>query len=288
MHSSMAYGAEDLVSYRNPPVAEVALTVQFEPLPQPGLGFLADIWGVFGQRFPVSEAQPRLEPVVERMEPITRLNFRINIDDPSAGPRWMLYSEDKTQLLQLQNNRFSRNWRKVARADESDYPRYEGFVRDSFIEDYNELVGIYRKHKIDAPQINQCEIIYVNHVTFEAGKTLHGHLGSLSESPSEFVANVMGHELDSYRFNLSKTLEDKSGKFAGRFHASINDARFVNDESGGEVGEKLLNYVLTCRGRPLGEGLAGAMEFFDIGRSTIVSTFGKTFVQEMQERWEKE
>lgn len=90
-------------SYENPPVVEVALSVQFEPikaLRTPQLGLL---WQEFRDRFPVIEEHPPLEPVIERFGGLPRasrgtVQFQM-LDTPPVPRCWFLNNEG-TELIQ--------------------------------------------------------------------------------------------------------------------------------------------------------------------------------------------
>jgi len=115
-----------LPDFENPPLVEVALSVQFEPIEQmrtPQIGFL---WAEFRDRFPVTQEHPPVDPVIERFG-IARTGapeVRLQMLESPPLPRVWFVNPTGTELIQVQNDRFIHNWRKVDDGDK--YPRSDG------------------------------------------------------------------------------------------------------------------------------------------------------------------
>ena len=56
----------NLPDFAKPPLAEVALSVQFEPLEKMRTPQIGLLWNDFRQRFPDTEEHPPLDSVIER------------------------------------------------------------------------------------------------------------------------------------------------------------------------------------------------------------------------------
>jgi uncharacterized protein (TIGR04255 family) len=56
------------VIYKNPPVVETVLSVQFNPLPNFGAGQLGAYWNELGAEWPNVTEAPGVEPEYERFE----------------------------------------------------------------------------------------------------------------------------------------------------------------------------------------------------------------------------
>ncbi len=67
----------------------------------------------------------------------------------------------------------------------------------------------------------------------------------------------------------------------GRLHAELQPARRVSD------GSRILVLNLTARGRPLGEGIDGALRFMDRGREWIVRAFTSLTTECQHRVWGK-
>ena len=68
-------------------------------------------------------------------------------------------NDDGSELVQIQQDRFVRNWRK--RDDEDQYPRYSS-LRESFKKDLEVFCRLVEEEGWGSVQANQCEVTYVN------------------------------------------------------------------------------------------------------------------------------
>src|SRR2546422_5562505 len=122
----------NIPDFDNPPVVEVVLSIQFEPLEGLHTAHLGLLWGQFRDRFPRTEDQPPLNRVIEDLEPSVPPEaggIRIEFFDRFPSPRLWFLNEDGTELIQVQQDRFIHNWRTVGEGKK--YPRYER-IRESF------------------------------------------------------------------------------------------------------------------------------------------------------------
>jgi uncharacterized protein (TIGR04255 family) len=108
--------------FSRPPVAEVALSIQFEPLTGFRVAHFGVFWAQIRDRFPKTQEQPPLPPVVERFGvrvQVPQLQFGVGM----VPPRCWFLDQDETELLQLQTDRVILNWRKLER-ESAPYPHY--------------------------------------------------------------------------------------------------------------------------------------------------------------------
>ena len=118
--------------FPNAPLIEVALSVQFQPLPLYTSAHAGEFWQKIRDDFPVTQEQPPIPQVNEffgsnRPSPgfiDIGLNFGL------TGLRSWFMSEDGGFLIQIQRNRFVLNWRKTG--PNPTYPRYEP-IRKMFL-----------------------------------------------------------------------------------------------------------------------------------------------------------
>lgn len=169
MATSLKFPYFELADFYSPPVVETVLSLQFEKL----TAFRAVHFGLFWQRlkdrFPKSEEQPPLFPVFERFpEPIPpsgQVQFE-TIQAPTL-PRVWLINDAGTEIIQLQNDRFIKNWRKSGHHDV--YPHYEPVIKPAFQRDLQEFQVFLREEKLGELKITQCEVTYVNHIVSGEG-----------------------------------------------------------------------------------------------------------------------
>jgi len=72
-----------------------------------------------------------------------------------------------TQMIQLQVDRFIKNWRK--RTDGDTYPRYEKAIKPGFENDLRLFEEFLSSQDLPALTVNQCEVTYVNHLVAGEG-----------------------------------------------------------------------------------------------------------------------
>lgn len=100
----------DLPDYDNPPVNEVVIGIQFEPIALTG-AHVGVFWEELRSEFPKASEQPALESRIEALQPphfsapkFEYLSWR--------GSRHWLISADDVQLIQIQADRLFYNWRR--------------------------------------------------------------------------------------------------------------------------------------------------------------------------------
>lgn len=115
-----------LPDFDDPPLIEVVLSVQFEALaPIEFVDVLASFRSRLRDRYPQTEQHPPLPPAFEifGVPAPGAPRLQIQLQTVPDLPRFWLLNEAGTEIIQLQNDRFVHNWRKVGSGDA--YPRYE-------------------------------------------------------------------------------------------------------------------------------------------------------------------
>lgn len=271
--------SQPLPEFDRPPVVEVALSVQFETLPNlrtPQIGLL---WQQFRDRFPKTEEHPPLDSAFERFGVPTTPKGAVWFQMLAAPPlpRCWFLNEAGTELVQVQRDRFVHNWRKAG--DQDEYPRYER-VRQTFETELNRFGEFLSREQIGELVPNQCEITYVNHIAPGEGWSSHGQL-----------ANVLNLFSLKYTDEFRPTPEDAklSVRFVipngndplGRLHVAVEPVYRSVDEV------PLFALTLTARGRPVAPGVAGALGFIDTGREWVVRTFASITTPQMHQVWRR-
>ncbi len=268
----------NLPDFENPPVSEVALGVQFEPLerlrtPQVGL-----FWTEIRQRFPKIEEHAPMEPVIERFgtlrggTPQVRLQM---LESPPAPRVWFL-NEAGTELIQVQPDRFIHNWRKVGAGDS--YPRYE-HVRDTFRSELQTFQAILSREQVGNIAPNQCEVTYVNNIVSGAGWESHGELGNVLTVFRTTYSDDKLADPEDARLALRYVIRDDRGEPIGRLHVSAQPVFRRTD------GVPMIGLTLTARARPAGQQLDDVIRCLDIGRDKIVRAFASVTTAPMHKIW---
>ena len=254
------------------------MSVQFEPIEQmrtPQIGFL---WAEFRDRFPVTQEHPPVDPVIERFG-IARTGapeVRLQMLESPPLPRVWFVTPTGTELIQVQNDRFIHNWRKVREGDK--YPRYEP-IRDTFHSELQTFQATLAREQSGTMAINQCEITYVNHIVAGDGWKIHGDIGNvLTVCRAEYSDNNL-REPEDVRMAVRYVLRDDQNEPVGRLHVSVQPVFRRSDN------QPMLVVTLTARSRPSGEQLDDAIRCLNFGRDAIVRSFASITTPEMHAIW---
>jgi len=94
------------INFDNPPIHEVALGQTFLHRPDFLIPYYGEFWSLIRDHFPLAEQAP---PILEQVDGPTEMPL----------PRVWFLSNDKTWLVQLQQDRFHLNWRRVGEGNDT-------------------------------------------------------------------------------------------------------------------------------------------------------------------------
>jgi uncharacterized protein (TIGR04255 family) len=152
----------DSANFSEPPVVEVALSVQFEPLGMTS-GHMGWYWReCLGDSWPNVEEVPPVPDQIEtfgekRVISWPRMGFQFK-----AGPttnRLRISNSNKDRMIQIQDTRFIYNWVKKNGV----YPRYK-VIREEFDKHFTQFLEFTTKAELATLKQNQWEVTYVNHI----------------------------------------------------------------------------------------------------------------------------
>lgn len=270
---------DHLPEFERPPLVEVALALQFNPIPRlRGVEF-GRFWSLPAIRdaYPkVEEANP-LPPINEApdLSPAAPHDVKLELLSTPPMPRFVFLNEAGTQALQLQEDRFTHNWRKVGEGDE--YPRYES-IRSQFESELAELSNFVESEDLGQLVPNTCEVTYVNVVEIRGEANTHP-LAAEILAPLRLYEALGGAELEAIRFEARHVIRDESHKFRGRLHVILQPSvRRTN-------GRPAYTLQLVARGAPSGDSIEAAMRFLDSGRDHLCRAFAEATTARMHETW---
>lgn len=269
----------DLPDFDDPPVVEVALSVQFTPLAQFRTVHVGGLWERFRNRFKTFREQPPIEPVFETFG-AQRASGQITLELRSGPPipRLWFINEDETQLVQFQNDRFIHNWRKVG--DAVNYPRYES-IKEEFIGEIGELSNFLQEQSVGEIVPNQCEITYINHIRSGRNEDLREDLGRVLRVVSPMTSLSAGPlAFEDARMSMRFVISSDENKPIGRLIVNAEPARDRD-------GTPIIVLTLIARGNPVEPTLEKAFDFLDLGRDKIVRGFALLTTDEMHKRWKR-
>lgn len=276
----MSTGPAPLASFRRPPVVEVVLGVQFSPLvglQAPRVGLL---WSRFRRDFPDTEELPALEPAFETFGTRVPTSAEIKVGISTAPPpiRFCFVNQAETELVQVQRDRFVRNWRKRQASDA--YPRYDR-LRVSFESDFRTFLLFVGEEGLGELLPNQCEVTYVDVLAGEGRDRL--------PELSDFVAVWSAHGSDRFlpspeevRFLSQYVITAGRPEPAGRLYCSVEPALEASED------RPIYLMRMTARGQPRTADLDGIMTFFDLGHEWIVRDFTSITAHQAHQLWERQ
>jgi uncharacterized protein (TIGR04255 family) len=237
---------------------------------------VGQLWTKFRERFPRVEEREPIEPLIETFgERAQAPAVRVQVLDGLPSPRLFFLNESGSELIQVQKDRFSHNWRKQGQGDE--YPRYE-HIRDAFCRELGVFERFLGEEKVGRLIPTQCEVHYVNQIDVGAGWTRHGELGNVVALFSSKGSDTFLPEPEDARMAVRYVFRDAEGAPQGRLHV-ITEPGYTPE------GSAMIVLRLIARGRPFAAGVDGVLRFFDAGREWIVRGFASVTTAQMHQVW---
>ena len=265
------------VNFENPPVVEVALSVQFEA-PLLDSPTIMVRWAQIRDRFPKYQLAPPLPSGVESFngQPEPELEFHISSGPPT--PRLVMLSESESKVLQIQHDRFGYGWQKITPGDE-----YPGFlsIRREFSEELQDFKLYLSAEGHPRMAANQCEVTYVNLMYLEDVANVHGHLDRLIPSVTPHLNDDFLPRTEETRYSCQYVIGDRENNPIGRLYVSADPGYLADDNS------PMYILKLTARGVPQGAEDDGILRMLDIGHEWITRGFASLTDTEMHNVWRR-
>jgi uncharacterized protein (TIGR04255 family) len=268
----------DLPEFRLPPVVEVYLSIQFGPIHGFDATQSSACLTEFSGLFPKVRYQQPLGHDLEffGVAPQLQPAFQFQIGSTDLSVRLALGSEDGARLLQIQSDRLVHNWRR--QGNETAYPRYEA-IREAFETHAHTFFSLVARAGLPDPVIDQCEVSYINHI--DAPDDIGGYAGAhrvFSRLREPETHDSLLPRLEDLGLRARYLIEDGDQKPIGRLHTLVQPHLTA-------AGQPAFLFSLMARGRPPTPTLNGALDFFDLGRRTIVRAFAALTTPEMHKVW---
>lgn len=146
-----------------------------------------------------------------------------------------------------------------------------------------ELLQYMSEEGLEAPQVSGAEVTYSNVVpVLHPGESIA--LTSLLAPWSGTYSDDFLPEPEDGRFGVRYRIPDPStGQPIGRLY--VNGASMAQGTAGWRASEAGYVLQLFARGKPLGEGLEGALAFMDLGHEWVVRGFSSITTPSMHHEW---
>ena len=265
-----------LPDFENPPVVETVLGVQFTAVKGFTLLHYGLYWEKIRGQYPNAQIVPPLGSASEEFGAEAKpraIQFSMEIADAPEVRCWFI-DDSQNHLFQVQNDRFIHNWRKVT-GDEK-YPHYE-HIRPKFKEEWVGFCEFLDKQKLSRPDINQCEVTYVNHIELEGPVKTFSDLPKAISGWSDASSGRFLPNPEKVTFKAAYVMSEKKG----RLHITVQPVIRSRD------GKEVFQLNLTARGKPASSQLNDVLEWFDLGRGWIVRGFTDFTTPEMHTFWRR-
>jgi uncharacterized protein (TIGR04255 family) len=269
------------LEFEEPPLSEVSFSVQFED-------------DVVDEVIVLSRFGPQIQswfPKLEKQTPIPRASEQFEVPPPELGTpfqlltgppsgRYWFVSDDDTQVVQVQPDRFIFNWRRVVGDEE--YPHFD-VLYPRFKELLQIFLEVVEKERGITPVPAWCELAYTNAIESE-GETpgTHGQLARilnyLEKDPERQTLPPVEDTQIQQRFRIT----DDSGNPTGRLYISVVPGFRKTD------GKPVYMLMLLARGRSEPRELPASLDgFFNRAHILIVMGFKEVTTTAMHERWKE-
>ncbi|HEX7048918.1 MAG TPA: TIGR04255 family protein [Longimicrobiales bacterium] len=267
-----------LPDFADPPVVEVALGIQFDPIDRLTPPLFGLLWSRYRDRYPDLQVHEARSAGVERfgIPSAPAMSLAIEPVDPAAAIRAWFVNETGTELIQVQRDRFAFNWRR--HVDTETYPRYP-VVRTRFVEHLNTFVAFLNDEGLGEITPNQCEATYLNHITRSGVWQEHGEVDKVVTVWENTYSDDFLGPPEDVRFAARYVLPGTDGEPIGRLRIVLEPGYTSADRS------PIFVLRLTARGEPEEHSIQGSLDFLDRARKWIVRAFASVTEPTMHQVW---
>ena len=264
-----------LPEYRNPPIVEVAASIQFANIRGLDAARLGLLWSRFRNEYPRAEQHPPLGNASETFASTRRGRVGFSVETSFPVPRLWFLSADGTRLVQVQSNRLVVNWRQLETG--VPYPRFSR-LKAMLAESLDIFTAFLADEALGGVIPDQVELTYVNHIPA-------GDSGSPRAPLARYVSCWRG---ESEQWDLGPTEESSfRTQYVVQREGTPAARLFVELDSGYTANGRAPIYVmnLVARGAPNSPTIEGAFDFFDNAHRWIVNGFTNLTTHEAHTLW---
>jgi uncharacterized protein (TIGR04255 family) len=268
----MASQGRGLPDFDSPPVTETVLDVAFAPLQNWRIPHFGLFWQTIKKDYPEFADQP---PVIlqrerfgdEKMLP-RQLAFEI-----LQGPEARCWFISNSRLIQIQNDRFIQNWRKIE--GQEPYPHYDS-IRPAFEYEWTRFCEFLSRESLGSPEIQQCEIQYINHIELQGWQTYADLVEALAIWPGS-RANSSLPKPEDIAVNTTYLLPNNRGRLRVNMQSAIRNSD----------GKRVIQLSLIVRGVPESSTTEAILSWFDYGRTWMIKAFASFSSEKMHTIWKR-
>lgn len=269
--------SDPLPDYKNPPVIETILGVQFDRLPGFRNAHLGAFWKALGsEEWPTVSDAPPLQPQFEQFGESARwakAGSQVTLA-PVQSTRLQIKNRDGDRMIQIQNGRLHFNWLGEKKGD---YPRYP-MVREGFLRALQLFMDFLTEANAGEFHPNQWEVTYLNHIP----------RGTVWQTPADWgFFRPLGSLPTIERVGCTESFDGEwhfvIPERRGRLHVQWLHALKASGDHDGEI----IRLTLTARGpvQANADVVRRILVGVDLGRETIVRSFRNLMSDQANSYW---
>ena len=261
----MAEKASALPDYNNPPVNEVVFGVQYQKIDRFQTPHTGLLWEKLDrEKFPKCQEMPPINHILETPDGTVGSTSTIELFERPPFPRLLFFNSPGDQLIQVQQDRFLRNWRKLKPGDK--YPRFITLYPE-FKKSWEFFKSFLKDMNLPEPVPDQYELTYVNQITQGEGWEKPADIDKVFRDFKCDVKERFLPEPETLSWRKIYRLPNQMG----RLHTSLKTAST-------KEGKRVMLFELTARGF----GSVSIDDWFEMGREWIVRGFADLTTDSIQ------
>ena len=263
--------------FSKPPVAELALGVQFQPLSSFN-SIQAAAWrDRIKTELPKFEEHPELPDVIEDAD-LEQTKVRMQLIAGAAPRRYWFVDANETELIQIQRTRFVYNWRK--RADGDQYPTYD-VLREKVARQLKSFIEFAAAEGLGDFVPGTCEVTYVNHIAGSGVWTAHGQAAKVFSGLSGRRTGDFLPPAESVGFSETYRIPVEGTDKVGRLRVQVDPSFLILDKA------PIFRMSLNARVAAKTADRQGVVDALDIGHQWATCGFAALTTPEMHSAWGK-
>jgi uncharacterized protein (TIGR04255 family) len=256
---------DQLPRFNKPPVVEVAIGVEFLPIPSLTVVPLVELRPVWNDIYPHIEGQPAIRSIPLGGPAFSSFNFEVGKGLPPI--RIWLLNESRSELLQIQNDRLVLNWRANYG---SLYPHYQE-LEPRFLENWHRFQKAIDEQALGELRPITATVTYVNRFPLYDGETLFDALSIFD--PDAPLKNAQ----PSVQLSVALIASDGTTQIGEQ---KISAARSQDEAKEVQLRSITRAGFLPADDYPIEMALRRA-------HATAVTSFANVTTAKMHERWER-
>jgi uncharacterized protein (TIGR04255 family) len=249
-----------------PPVVETAIGFRFAPIEGFNalhLGQLADAYKV---HYPSFQLKPPLGTTLQ-------LSFSPDMPNFDLPVRCWCISADDTQLVQVQRDLFTRNWRATAT-----HPAYQHYknIRPLFVRDWELMCRFLDNRGLKRPVIWQCEVSYINHLFRGTEWKSFDDLAKLFPIWHGLEPGGLFQAMETASFSVCYKLGDENSRIQFALQPGVR-----------QDGKEVVQLTVTAVGKPNEQETQTLYDWLDFGHLAVTNGFVQFTSPEAHRIWRK-